>query len=72
MSQHHINHDRSAAVAADVFWLPIDEATPRNVKVLAIAREKSGVLAVAEIHTIEVWYTHWHPLPRFAIEVAPS
>lgn len=65
---HHINHDRTAVVAADTFWLPIDDATPRNVKVLAIARESSGCLSVAEIHTHETWYTHWHPLPRFQVD----
>ena len=62
---HHLNHTRTAAVSADTFWLPIDANTPRNVKVLAIARERSGVMTVAELHTFETWYTHWHPLPRF-------
>ena len=65
---HHLTHDGRVAVAGDVYWLPIDANTPRNVKVLAISREKSGVLAVAEIHTVEIWYTHWHPLPRFKAE----
>lgn len=62
---HHINRDGKVAVSGDVYWLPIDASTPRNVKVLAIARESSGCLSVAEIHTHETWYTHWHPLPRF-------
>jgi len=62
---HHITADGRAAVSADTYWLPIDDATPRNVKVLAIAKDLSGILSVAEIHTHETWYTHWHPLPRF-------
>ena len=65
---HHINHDGKVAVAADVFWMPIDDTTPRNVKVLAISRERSGVLQVAEIRTVETWLTHWHPLPRFRMD----
>ena len=62
---HHITNDGRVAVAADVFWMPIDSQTPRNVKVLAISREKSGVLQVAEVRTNETWLSHWHPLPRF-------
>ena len=65
---HHLTHDGRVAVAADVFWLPIDANTPRNVKVLAIARESAGVLSVSEIRTNETWWTHWHPLPRFKAE----
>jgi hypothetical protein len=68
MSQHHINHDGKVAVAGDVYWLPIDASTPRNVKVLAISRESAGVLSVSEIRTNETWWTHWHPLPRFKAE----
>ena len=66
-AQHHITHDGRVAVAGDVYWLPIDASTPRNVKVLAISREKSGVLQVAEIRANEGWLTHWHPLPRFRV-----
>jgi hypothetical protein len=62
---HHLNHTRTAAVAQDTFWLPIDAKTPRNVKCLAIAREASGVAQQAEIPTHNTWWTHWHPLPRF-------
>jgi hypothetical protein len=62
---HHLNHDRTAAVAANTYWLPIDSNTPRNVKCLAIARESSGVAQQAEIPTHNTWWTHWHPLPRF-------
>lgn len=68
MSPHHITNDGKVAVSGTMFWLPIDDNTPRNCKVLAIARESSGVLSVAELHTPETWYTHWHPLPRFKNE----
>ena len=64
---HHLTHDGRVAVG-DTYWMPIDAHTPRNVKVLAIARERSGVLSVAEIRTSETWYTHWHPLPGFKNE----
>jgi len=60
-----INTSKTAVVSTDTFWLPIDEHTPRNCKVLAISKDKAGTLQVAEIRTNETWYTHWHGLPRF-------
>jgi len=60
-----INATRTAVVSTDTFWLPIDEATPRNCKVLAISKESCGVAQFAEIRNNETWYDHWHPLPKF-------
>ena len=66
----HKIKDNTVAVSTSVFWLPIDEDTPRNVKVLAISRDKSGIAQQAEIRTNETWWTHWHPLPKFPREHA--
>lgn len=57
--------DNEVAVSREVHWLPIDKGTPRNVRVLAIAREKCGVAQFAEIRINNTWYTHWHPVPKF-------
>lgn len=60
-----INSTRTAVVSRDVYWMPIDESTPRNVKVLAINRYECGVAQIAEIRNKENWFTHWFPLPRW-------
>ena len=61
----HKIKDNEVAVSTTVYWMPIDENTPRNVKVLAISRERCGVTQIAEVRNNETWITHWHPLPRF-------
>jgi hypothetical protein len=61
----HKIKDNTVAVSTSVYWLPIDADTPRNVKVLAINKDKSGVAIQAEIRTNEEWFSHWFPLPRF-------
>lgn len=61
----HKIKDNTVAVSTTMYWLPIDDDTPRNVKVLAINREKSGVAIQAEIRVGEAWFTHWFPMPRF-------
>lgn len=63
--KHTLNADKTAAVSTDVFWLPIDEHTPRNVKVFAIARSGAGIAQTTELRQDETWYTHWHPVPKF-------
>ena len=62
---HKINTDHKVAVSTNVFWLPITPYTPRNVKVLVINKEASGVAQQAEVREFETWWTHWHPLPKF-------
>ncbi len=61
----HKIKDNAVAVSTSVYWLPIDENTPRNVKVLAIAREASGVAQQAQIPVHNAYWTHWFPLPKF-------
>lgn len=62
---HTLNTDKTAAVAQDYFWLPIDKDTPRGVKVLLLGR--GGVAALGHYHykagDTQFW-THWAPLPK--------
>jgi len=60
----HTIKDNIVAVSVDTYWMPIDEHTPRNVKVLAISKAQ-GIAQFAEIRNNETWYSHWHPVPRF-------
>lgn len=51
-----------------VKWLPIDEHTPRGVKLLLIS-DKYGVAQIG-IHTsFSGFFTHWCPLPTFGSQV---
>ena len=66
LSTWALNTDKTVAVSrGGVYWMPIDENTPRNVKVFAIARHQAGIGQPATIRTHGTWFTHWHPLPQF-------
>ena len=55
LSTWALNTDKTVAVSrGGVYWMPIDENTPRNVKVLAIARHQAGIGQPATIHTHEI------------------
>lgn len=60
-----LNNDKSAAVATDVFWLPIDENTPVGVKMLVI-NEAHGSANICVRRSQDKW-THWFPCPRFPV-----
>ncbi len=62
---NHKIKDNVVAVSTSVYWIPIDDTTPRNVKVLAINQHQSGVAIQAEIRNDDDWFSHWHPLPKF-------
>ena len=58
----------SAAVVSDGFhWLPIDARTPRGCKLQLINRE-AGVACYGALGTEPHFWTHWAPLPTFAVE----
>lgn len=61
---HKLSTDRSTIVDRDYKWLPIDERTPRGVKLQLINR-KAGVAQYGRLGTAESFYTHWAPLPTF-------
>jgi hypothetical protein len=58
-----INTDKTAAVATEVFWLPIDKDTPVGVKMLVINKE-FGVAVISSRYAGSS-FTHWAPLPKF-------
>ncbi len=61
----HKIKDNTVAVSTSVYWLPIDDDTPRNVKVLAI-RKNQGIAQITTLMPSNlIWYTHWQSLPRF-------
>lgn len=61
-SDHNLNSDRTVAVATDVYWQPIDQDTPRGVKVQLLG--KGGVAVYSELHHGHNFWTHWAPLPK--------
>jgi hypothetical protein len=65
LDKWRLNSEKSVAVSTVAYWLPIDENTPRNVKVLAINREQPGIAIQAEIRNDNQWFSHGHPLPKF-------
>ena len=58
---HTINASQTAAVATDYYWIPIDENTPRGVKIQLLG--KGGVAHYGTYHEAQFW-THWAPLPK--------
>ena len=59
---HSINTDKTVAVATDNYWEPIDQDTPRGVKVQLLGR--GGVAVYGELHHGNAFWTHWAPLPK--------
>lgn len=57
---HHLNHDRSAAVANSAKYLPMDTC-PRAVKVLLLGA--GGVATIGQYDGKEQFWRGWHPLP---------
>ena len=60
-----INGAKTVAVATDVYWIPIDENTPRSVKLQLLS--KAGVAVYGTYHGDKFW-THWCPLPKLMKE----
>jgi len=61
---HRINTAKTAAVATDFHWIPVDADTPRGVKVLLIHRAY-GVAVIGFYTGVPNFWTHWAPLPRW-------
>lgn len=57
--------DNEVVVSADYEWMPIDENTPRGVRLLAINKERGGRPTVTELKHREVWFDMWQALPRY-------
>ena len=58
---HTINSTHTAAVATDYYWIPIDENTPRGVKLQLLGQ--GGVAQYSNYHGDAFW-SHWAPLPK--------
>lgn len=60
---HHINTEKTVAVAEDYYWQEIDENTPRGVKVQLL--NLGGVAVYGHWQpSYKGSFTHWAPLPR--------
>ena len=60
---HKLNSDKTAVVAPDVKWLPIDEHTPIGAKMQVI--DKAQNIAYIRVHYKGDGFTHWFPVPTF-------
>lgn len=63
--QYKLDSTETTAVAAEFYWIPIDNDTPRGVKVLLLGR--GGVASLGHYHHKpgeSIFFTHWAPLPR--------
>ncbi len=67
MTDHHLNSARTAVVSNDVFWKPIDAATPRGVDMWLISRP-AGVSQKGKYDPTDKFFTHWFPNPKFQKE----
>jgi hypothetical protein len=59
---HTLNSTRTVAVSVDTYWLPIDNDTPRGVKVQLLSL--GGVAQYGSLKQNDTFYTHWCPLPK--------
>jgi hypothetical protein len=62
-----INTDKTAAVASDTYWLPMD-CCPKGVKLLALSTH--GVARI-DIFSGQRDIVAWFPLPRIPPEMKP-
>ena len=62
---YRLDSTRSTVVADDYYWIPIDQDTPQNMKVLLLGR--SGVATMGHYEhkpgDTQFWQ-FWAPLPR--------
>ena len=63
-SSFKLNSTSTVAVATDVYWMPIDQDTPRGVK-LQLCSKKYGVATYGVCGHKELHFDHWAPLPKF-------
>lgn len=57
-----VNSEKTAAVATDVYWLPINKDTPRGVKVLLLT--EGGVATIGQYSPQATWIRGWFPMPK--------
>lgn len=59
-----LDSTRTAMVAQDYYWIPIDSSTPTNVKILLLGRSGVATMGHYEHMPGTQFWTHWAPLPR--------
>ena len=59
-----LDSTRTAVVADDYYWIPIDEHTPTGVKVLLLGRSGVATMGHYEHTPGTQFWTHWAALPR--------
>jgi len=64
---HKLTYDKSAVVAPQTKWIPIDDETPIGSKMLLI--EKAQGIAYLRTHFRGDGFTHWCGLPVWPKEV---
>jgi len=57
-----LNSDKTVAVAPDYWWLPINQNTPRGVKIQLLGI--GGVAAYGEWDGRNRFWQAWAPLPK--------
>lgn len=58
------NADKTVAIDREYHWRPINDETPRGVK-LQLIDKKSNVAQYGRLGTTNDFFTHWAPLPTF-------
>lgn len=66
MTDHRLSSDKAAVVCDTYHWRPIDASTPRGCKLQLINRTL-GVATYGTLATNPGHWTHWAPLPTFAL-----
>jgi hypothetical protein len=61
-SQYHVNASGQAAVADGYYWLPIDENTPRGVKLQLLTVHGVGV--IGQWDGRDKQWVGWAPMPK--------
>ena len=62
---YRLDSTRSTVVADDYYWIPIDQDTPQNMKVLLLGRSGVATMGHYEHKPGETqFWQFWAPLPR--------
>jgi hypothetical protein len=62
--KYKLDSTRTTVVAQDYYWIPIDQDTPTNVKILLLGRSGVATMGHYEHMPGTQFWTHWAPLPR--------
>lgn len=59
-----LNTEKTVAVSTDVYWEPINESTPRGVKLMLINRQ-ANVAKLGMWDGKDTFWTHFATLPQW-------